>query len=64
MPVSKIEKILEELRIQGKISTLSDEVTERIRNDIHREMEAFRVDLAKKQAQSVDDLSRIILVTA
>ena len=59
--ISEIDELMKKLEQQGKLTKLSDDECRQIDEDIHQQMAAFRVDFAKKQAQSIKDTSKIIL---
>lgn len=53
--------IIEKLRLEGKVTELSDEQVAEIRKHIEDDMREFRMELYRKQRQSERDLRAIIL---
>jgi len=58
---SKIEELYEQLKRDGRLTVLSPAEVAAINSRIREAMEACRRELARKAAQSEDDLAKIIL---
>lgn len=58
---SKVDELIDQLRAEGKVTTLSDDEILSINNHIRKDMERFRQDLHRKFKQSERDLHNIIL---
>lgn len=59
--VSHIDQLFERLDAEGKLHKLPDEQVRQIRERVSGEMNVFRLELRKKQAQSIADAEQIIL---
>lgn len=58
---SKVDELIDQLRAEGKVTTLSDDEVLSIDNHIRKDMERFRQNLYRKFKQSEKDLHDIIL---
>ncbi len=58
---SKIDELFKRLEAEGKLTTLTQDEANAIMRNMLKDMEATRHDLARKAAQSKDDLKKIIL---
>lgn len=59
---SKIDELHERLANDGRLTELSDSQIRAIDEHVSEKMREFRVDLRRKQAQSIADTARIVLV--
>lgn len=58
---NRITGLMQKLEAEGKLTILSDDVVQEIQDEINAEMEAFRIESRRKQAQSAADTEKVIV---